>query len=625
MSTSIEELKILPYPNKALYNKIPDDKWSEACQFWREVIVFCGESSDITVLPQNIRVFLESYLSNISDISVENGVERKRYGNTESEQLHLEDEIAWFINRRARQLNFKPGHLLAFVRNFGDDRPVIVRNFLLQVLDENVVSQLIEYFEQKVLENKEINMKLINEICKSLSIVISLGSVASEDIDSGKILEIVSTVYGSMVELKNACKLGQLQLAYTVLVSPILEELDEAKRASKERKAYKRTHVTNLLKNLENDFNDSGLCEELKTDLAIKTPLLTKIREYATYTVIPEESSIMNTLEKIIAENTAEPKEPLLDDQLRHTILEIKEMFPDLEETFIVRGLEQYDNSSEAFIAQYLEGNMTDGKSSIEIPEKQKVIERKNVFDNDAFDRLEMDPNSVHIPQNNPSKITFDDVFRDKISITAIKERILDTEFSDDDEELDDNYDQMGNNGIHMHDDVNEGGVTSKEDLPDQTLVHAEAKLFAVLKSRPEIFKRGKSPQMQELSNDVGLSIEQIIGWKVTLERDPAKMKRLERKYELFQGNKIIQSDKQASNDRVDNKSPGNTDLSGNDKNNNESDINRSSNRGGRGGRGQGPSRPQSKSHNYRAKHADQVRDRQRDKKKSQMGVFKDT
>jgi activating signal cointegrator complex subunit 2 len=207
---------------------------------------------------------------------------------------------------------------------------------------------------------------------------------------------------------------------------------------------------------------------------------------------------------------------------------------------------------------------------------------RRNVFDDDKFDRLSMDTSKLHFGRRNPDR-TADDILQDR-SNAPNKAAILSAlaAFDSDDDERDDTYDVEDVGGTV---DAATPGNNAEEANADVRDAHDEA-LFRAYKISPDTFardaatRRGKS--RAALREDTGMTDEAIEGWALMLSRDTRQMRRLEAKFSAFSG---IQKELAPPSWRASPAESGTED----------SDIDRN-NRGwgefrGRGGRGRGRGR----------------------------------
>lgn len=281
-------------------------------------------------------------------------------------------------------------------------------------------------------------------------------------------------------------------------------------------------------------------------------------------------------------------------------ITQVQDLFPDLGAGFISKCLEEYGEDVELVVANLLgetlpphlatadrteplyvaiiphfpNKSLTLSRSSL--PSKREHAEmaphstppqlptRRNVFDDDDFDRLAMDVSKVSFGKN-PTK-NADELLRDK-SNAPNKAAILSAlaAFDSDDDERDDTYDA---------DDVG-GTVDATNNEADGVGDGNEEVLFRAHQMDPKTFDRNaetrKSLLRVKLREDTGMTDEAIEGWAVMLVRNPQQRRRLEAKY-AFAG-------QQADLEQTSWRAP----PAGED-----SDADGGASRGGRGGRARG-------------------------------------
>jgi activating signal cointegrator complex subunit 2 len=157
--------------------------------------------------------------------------------------------------------------------------------------------------------------------------------------------------------------------------------------------------------------------------------------------------------------------------------------------------------------------------------------QRRNVFDDDEFDRLAVDTSRLHIGRKN-QELTADQILSDRKSAPN-KSYILAAlaAFDSDDDERDDTY------------DVEDVGGLVDSTLPDERDVSAdknEEALFRAYSVTPEIFgrdaetRRGKA--RAALKSETGMTDEAIEGWGIMTGRDPKRLRRLEARFSAFSG-----------------------------------------------------------------------------------------
>lgn len=234
-------------------------------------------------------------------------------------------------------------------------------------------------------------------------------------------------------------------------------------------------------------------------------------------------------------------------------ISQIQDLFPDLGSAFVSSLLDEYGDSSEQVIAHLLEDSLpphlakADRKKELSSertrrrrnslaprPTPPQLPVQYNVFDDDKFDRLEMDVSKLHFGKRNPEK-TADDILKDR-STAPNKAAILSalSAFDADDDERDDTYD-AADAGFTVNDAL-------ADDADDQKRKDDnEDTLFRAYQADPKLFSRDSDTRRgnyrMKLKQDTGMTDEAIEGWAVILSRNPQQMKSLEAKYSAFSGN----------------------------------------------------------------------------------------
>ncbi|KAG6118555.1 hypothetical protein E4U14_006668 [Claviceps sp. LM454 group G7] len=278
-------------------------------------------------------------------------------------------------------------------------------------------------------------------------------------------------------------------------------------------------------------------------------------------------------------------------------ITQVQDLFPDLGAAFVSKCLDEYGDNVEQVVANLLSETLpthlatadrSEPLSSHEdIPHRTDlaprstppppslpppVPSRRNVFDNDDFDRLSTDVSKISFGKKPQSSA--DEILQDK-STAPNKAAILSAlaAFDSDDDERDDTYDAA---------DVG-GTVDTMDQEADGVHDGNEEVLFRAYQMNETLFNRDaatrrSNPARAKLRDDTGMTDEAIEGWAVMLARNPQQKKRLEAKY-AFAGQ---QTQLQATSWRA---SPNGA---GNEASGLDGGAGRGASRGGRGSRGGG-------------------------------------
>ncbi|OAF99711.1 uncharacterized protein CC84DRAFT_1103515 [Paraphaeosphaeria sporulosa] len=332
-------------------------------------------------------------------------------------------------------------------------------------------------------------------------------------------------------------------------------------------------HLYSLKANGEQQLKAGAVQTSLIADLVTNTPLLHKIRDQAT---TPEAARVRNFAASLISfqqSSAARPKKLVrrkvdkgkgkaLDYEYGHgafgeihvhrmsMISQIQDLFPDLGSGFVVKLLDEYNENIEEVTAHLLEDSLpphlanADRSEPLSSPSATKphftprstppAIERRNVFDNDEFDRLAVDTSRLHIGRKN-ADATADTILSDRGAAPS-KSAILSAlaAFDSDDDERDDTYDVEDVGGTI--DSATPGPDEADADLRDKN----EEALFRAYNSTPGLFardaetRRGKA--RAALKSETGMTDETIEGWGLMIGRDPKRLRRLEAKFSAFSG-----------------------------------------------------------------------------------------
>ena len=247
---------------------------------------------------------------------------------------------------------------------------------------------------------------------------------------------------------------------------------------------------------------------------------------------------------------TKESQSSLMHIHQMSMISQIQDLFPDLGAGFIMKLLDEYDNDPEQVTAHLLDNTLPRG---LQIADKTETLphhepsadeyrsdlvpdlaphttppllpKRRNVYDDDDFDRLSIDASRLHIGSKN-ADLTADQLLAAQPP-TSQKAAILSAlaTFDSDDDERDDTYDVADVGGT-----IDNTTADSDQDVKqDQN----EATLFAMYQMNHVMFQRGaetrRSLARRNLRMETGMSDEAIEGWAIMMQRDPKRLQRLER------------------------------------------------------------------------------------------------
>lgn len=356
----------------------------------------------------------------------------------------------------------------------------------------------------------------------------------------------------------------------------------------------------------------------LLTDIASNCPLATKIR-HSFGTKIPERlSKLLMTLDTLHLPSMARPKKQkqrrpakgkgkqkdtdgVLHMHRMSLVTQIQDLFPDLGSGFVLKLLDEYNDDVEQATAHLLEDSLTphlassdrteqapvyetDPQTDIEHfsprstppPPEPYIPERRNIFDDDEIDQLQLGTSRLHIGKQNKSADADQQPQPNKAAILSAL-----AAFDSDDDERDDTYDveDVGGTVDNAHPD-GEPGPAAKVMQEENDMA-----LFNAYKASPELFGRTfdvrRGQPRQALKAETGMTDEAIEGWAIMLQRDPKRLRRLEAQSGMFDGR---QAELPSTSYR---ESPGGTETEDSDAPQGGRGGHRGRGRG-RGGRGRG-------------------------------------
>lgn len=340
-----------------------------------------------------------------------------------------------------------------------------------------------------------------------------------------------------------------------------------------------RPRISTLLDYLYS-LKASTVSDSLLAELIGSTPLLRKMQVMIPGPETTRAKSLVDSLKAFEKLPDGRSKKPIRrkidkgkrkdDDQYGHDsaggihvhklslVAQIQDLFPDLGSAFIVKLLDEYNDDTEQVTAHLLDDNLPQHLNSLDrtepLPEHTTPqphdlapgLEphptpplppvRRNIHDNDAFDRLEIPTSALSLGRRN-ADLTADKLLsaeRPSSQKAAILSALA--AFDTDDDERDDTYDtaDVGGTVDTINDDDDDDDAAERKEQ-----VHEEA-LFNAYKMSPEIFARDsetrRGTSRSALKNETGMTDEAIEGWGIMARRDPRRLQRLERTYEMGAG-----------------------------------------------------------------------------------------
>lgn len=227
-------------------------------------------------------------------------------------------------------------------------------------------------------------------------------------------------------------------------------------------------------------------------------------------------------------------------------ISQLHDLFPALSNGYVLRLLDHFSDDVEAVTAALLEpdslppelqdqnvGNDVD-LPAIDSPPNLAprstpplLPQRRNVFDNDEFDKLQISSSRLHQGRKEliDAPQSADQLTRNKAAIMAAL-----ANFDSDDDERDDTYD-IADVGASIDNTVD------SDERRNQGTDKNEETLFRAWKDHAELFARDSKTRIskarQQLKIDTNMGDEQIEGWAIMMTRDPKMADRLQAKYSM--------------------------------------------------------------------------------------------
>lgn len=224
-------------------------------------------------------------------------------------------------------------------------------------------------------------------------------------------------------------------------------------------------------------------------------------------------------------------------------ITQVQDLFPDLGAGFVAKCLDEYGDDVEQVVANLLSETLPPHLASADRSEPlsshpyvqehhdlaprstpPQLPTRRNVFDDDEFDRLEADTTKVSFGKR-PAK-SADAMLADR-STAPSKAAILSAlaNFDLDDDERDDTYDATDVGGTVDSANQEADGASDRHEEALYRAFHIDAKVF----DRDATTRRG--PARGKLRDETGMTDEAIEGWGLMLARNPQQKRRLEAKF----------------------------------------------------------------------------------------------
>ena len=308
----------------------------------------------------------------------------------------------------------------------------------------------------------------------------------------------------------------------------------------------------------------------LLPELITNTPLVAKLRRSVSGKAAERLLKLLDTLETYRSPSIAQPRKFFSHKPSKgkgravhvngemhvhrmSLVTQVQDLFPDLGSDFVLRLLDEYGDNVEQVTAHLLDDSLPkhlqdlhrteqaavfDHRQEAEVenlvprstppPPQSFIPERRNVFDDDELERLDLGTARLHIGKK--KEVQSNDQPNKAAILSAL------AAFDSDDDERDDTY------------DVEDVGGTVDTSHPDGepspsarvTQEENDTALFTAYKASPELFGRTfnvrRGQARQALKAETGMTDEAIEGWATMLQRDPRRLTRLEAQFGSFDG-----------------------------------------------------------------------------------------
>jgi len=516
--------------------------------------------------------FLLSFVDNSADAQ-----ESETWTSTK-ETKKLANLVFLLLHRAYTTLNHCPRSLLQWTF-LGHFCKVFRYHAALQRLVEKVWAKHHDALEASLQTYKDVlvgrfekqNVSLTDDVLFANALIPLLRrcpSAGTYFLTGSDLLDSLISAYGTAFEGDRS---NLLLLAFFMLLAPL--------QAPKTNASLLRDHLFNLRADAENAEKSQGLHSSLLSDLVTNTPFFARLRKQASTSADQSKSmTLISSIERFQSADDQRPKKlrrrtrdkgkarlPIdtADDAHVHRftkIYQVQDLFPDLGIAYIARLLDNYGDDVEQVTAHLLEGNLPTHLSNANHsehyaerssarngdlvpdlgprstpPPSPPASERRNVFDNDAFDRLAISETQIYRGRKDTDNVTRE---QDSMTRNAAKAAILSAlaAFDADDDERDDTYDLEDVGGT-----VDKAGPDGDDNsFSNDVREKNEEMLFATWKISHAAFGRDsatrRSTARQVLKRETGMTDEAIEGWALMLQRDPGKIRKMESRYATFGG-----------------------------------------------------------------------------------------
>lgn len=548
---------LAPIPPASVQKNIMPEEWGLCMDSWliltQEYLLASGKDFHFKVIKDaSLPQFLISYVKNAPSLPVAKAPDLRKY-------------CFLLVHRAFSDVSSTPGSLLEWT--FWVDLSLVYPNskalskllsdkWIEQEMDANASMNRYKSALVRALEVRHLNPELEDLLPKTLALLRSCYPYGQFLMLGSDFIDALVSAYGDKPRLQKKT----VTVAYSSLLS--LLEPD-------------RPRISTLLDHIYSLKSSASYRDSLVKGLVSCTPLLPKMRTRISGPESGRARSLVESLKVFETSTNSRTKKPIkrkidkgkdkenpshghgVSENIHvhnlSLISQIQDLFPDLGSGFVMKLLAEYNDDTERTTAHLLDDSLpahlkgADHSEAITeflhhddhdlapdlAPHSTPPLPptRRNVYDDDDFDRLVVDTSKLRLGKDQTS--TADALLasqRPSVQKAAILSALA--AFDSDDDERDDTYDVEDVGGTV--------DTTNDETAADLKQDASEEALFNVYNVNPDLFNRDadtrRSKARAGLKSETGMTDEAIEGWGIMVGRDPRRLGRLKRKYEMGGG-----------------------------------------------------------------------------------------
>jgi activating signal cointegrator complex subunit 2 len=550
-------IPLAPFHIPAEEDNVSSSDWNSCVEAWRFVlrsylILPSKKFSEELRLSDTAAAFLVSYLHELQIHG------NKSHGYPLHPALHYECFV--LIHRAWLEAETPPALLhVSFLKNFcwvyGDNPGSAA--IMERLWTEKNLSESQSVLKDKEIIQQQLEAASVNDAKQLHQPLLETRAFAKVCHEYGKLLMVGADFLDALIAAWRSTdprmKKNITLVTYAVLLS--LTHGEEPRLSTLHDHLY----------TLRMDHEQASSKFSLLADIVTATPFLLKYRRMAMVATSGRFSDMLPHLEKVgsppsskrtVSKGKQPIRRPSYDVELRESaaISQIHELFPELGLGYIARLLNDYNFDTEEVTAHLLDHSLPahlldasrdenmqsyqDSKADQGTSKALAESERRNAFDHDKLDHLQVSVGNLHFGKK-PEDDTLSKPFDKNATLAAL------AALNSDDDERDDTYDAEDVGGtVDVENPEHDQRESTEAMIAGATSEAAEAALFQTWRREPELFSRKPTTRNSrvraELREKSGWSDEQIEGWAIMLQREPKRVKKLRDKnsddYYLRQG-----------------------------------------------------------------------------------------